>query len=741
METKGKSGIIRDLVIKIFLILLFVFLITLLFPMPNLTPFYNRIFNDNVQTMKDAAEDYFTKERMPEKVGDSSKLTLKQMIDKKLILPFLDKNGNECDLEKSYVRVTKKKTEYELEVHLTCGNESNFIVEPIGCYNFCPDNSCQNEITTDDNGKVTINIDKTTPKNNTPSDTPNTNKYRLQYLYSRTMTNTNWVTGDYTLTKQNENSNVKLVNTKTEYTGQKKVSAGTKTYKHQKYAYKDNWTYDTSWTDEVKTLTDTIKLADTRTLYTGQRKYPVDTTKYKHIKTTSKDNWVLDDTWTYDKKDNTDNVRLASKRTLYTGQRRYSTDTTKYKHTKTVTKDNWTETGYQTTKYNTNDKVVLLSTRYTVRKTTKTTSGGWSNWTKDTTWRTSKPSNTSTKEWSDAYNKRTTTDKKLIYNSYESTTPLTSTSTRWYEFLYYDDVPCKTNCSNSTTRIYYYRVYEITNKEEYQYMYRTYSSDSSTSTDEKVVTDPKPYTDQGYTIVKYEYNYKINKPTTTTVEKWTDSIIPPTGYKYANEKKIVRTYKYESLGKWVTSYEKLGEYTYNLATKEQYKYEYNKPTTTTIEKWTNSIKSPEGYTYTNENVTIRTFKYEDLNKWVTSYGNLGEYIYNVNTKTQYKYKYNNKERYLADTIWTTSITSPSGYTYTGEFRDTTKTSYVDLGRWVSNKSELNDYTYNMQTRTLYQYKTKVVNTTTESRWFDSNPGGDWVYQNQTRKISDNSLYK
>ena len=61
METRSKSGFIRDLIIKIFLILLFVFLITLIFPIPNLTPIYNRIFNDNVQTMKDAAENYFTK--------------------------------------------------------------------------------------------------------------------------------------------------------------------------------------------------------------------------------------------------------------------------------------------------------------------------------------------------------------------------------------------------------------------------------------------------------------------------------------------------------------------------------------------------------------------------------------------------------------------------------------------------------------------------------------------------------
>ncbi|MBQ9024251.1 MAG: hypothetical protein IJ105_03405 [Bacilli bacterium] len=630
---KTRGSFIRDLIIKIFLILLFVFLITLLFPMPNLTPFYNRIFNDNVQTMKEAAEDYFTKDRMPEKIGDSSKLTLQQMLDKKLVLPFLDKDGKECDTNKSYVKVTKKKKEYELEVHLTCGNESNYIIEPIGCYNFCPDNSCVKDITTDENtGKVTLNKDYTTTtkkNNNTPSNPTTSDKYRLQYLYTRTLTDEKWVTGDWTTTKKNETNDLKLVDQKTQYTGKKKVSKGTTTYKHVKYDYKDRWTYDTDWTYEVKTLSDNVKLVDTRDLYTGQKKYTIDTTKYKHVK------------YAY--------------------------------------KDNWKETGYQGTKYNTNDSVVLLGTRYTVRKTTQTTTGGWSGWVKDTTWRTSKPADTATTQWSDAYNSKTTTSgssNRLLYSSYESTTPLNSTSTRWYEFLYYDDVPCKTACTSSTIRVYYYRVYEIvpgSSTTEYQYMYRTYSSSATTNVDEKVVTDPTPYTNNGYAIVKYEYNYKINtreKYLADTV--WTDSKTSPSGYEYANEKKITRT-----------------------------------------------------------------TKYENLNKWVLSPGALGEYTYNVTTRRQYKYKYNNPERYIKDTIWTTSSVSPSGYTYTGEHKTTTSTSYVDLGKWVDSKAALGEYTYDIQTRTLYKYKTRTTTTKTESKWFDNNPGGNWVYANQTRKIKVN----
>mgnify|MGYP006993386844 CR=1 FL=1 len=44
--------------------------------------------------MKDAAESYFTLERLPQKEGDKITLTLKQMLDKKLLLPLTDKNNN-----------------------------------------------------------------------------------------------------------------------------------------------------------------------------------------------------------------------------------------------------------------------------------------------------------------------------------------------------------------------------------------------------------------------------------------------------------------------------------------------------------------------------------------------------------------------------------------------------------------------------------------------------------------------
>lgn len=743
MEETRKSGVIRDLIIKIFLILLFVFLITILFPMPNLTAFYDSVFNNNVQSMKEAANSYFTKDRMPEKVGDSVKLTLQDMLDKKLILPFLDKDGNECDTKKSYVKVTKEEKEYKLEVRLSCPNKNDYIIEPIGCYNFCPEQSvnCNCSCNTDKEKPVTAYDGKVTVNKDTQSNNNTNDKYKLQYLYRRTLTDINWNTGNYQTNKEQENDNVRLVDTKTQYTGQKKVSSGSTLYKHIKYDYKDNWSVVTDWTDEVKSITDKFKLYATRTLYTGYKKVVKNIMNYKHIKYGYRDNWVIDSAWIDEVIPETTKIKLYATRTLYTGYKPYVVESTQYKHVKYAEKNEWTETGWSTTKKTESSTTKLVDTRYTVRKTIKTTKGSWSDWIKEDVWRDSKPIDTSTKQWYGPYNEKTTSTWKTIYDSWSSTQTMNPISgNRRYEFLYSQEDPCTDACNGSSVVMrYYYRVYELQESKQYMYYYRTYSETTSTSTDEKVVSNPKPYTDNGYTIVKTEYKYKIKSSDREIVDtKWTNSKVSPSGYVYANEKKIIRTTKYQALDKWVTNEEKLGEYTSYVKTKKQYKYKRNIPEKYVIGTiWTTSINSPEGYEYTGE--TTKTIKttYEPLNKWVTSKDKLGEYTYYITTKTQYKYKQNNPEKYILSTIWTESINPPMGYEYTGEYKSTSSSSYVDLGKWVDSEKELGEYTHNVKTRKLYKYKYRTVTTKTESKWFDYDPKGDWVYANQTRKVKVN----
>ncbi len=99
-------------------------------------------FQSNINIIKDAAKDYFTVARMPKKVGDKEKLTIKQMQNEKLILGINDNTGKTCDTDKSYVEVTKMDNEYVMKIYLSCSNMEDYVLVHIGCYDFCS-NKCQ----------------------------------------------------------------------------------------------------------------------------------------------------------------------------------------------------------------------------------------------------------------------------------------------------------------------------------------------------------------------------------------------------------------------------------------------------------------------------------------------------------------------------------------------------------------------------------------------------------------------
>ena len=734
------SSFIRDLLVKLLLIVIFIFLLMYLFPMPNLSPFYSSIFNNNIQTMKDAAEDYYTTERMPSKVGKSTKMTLQDMIDKKLIIPFVDKDGKECNTKKSYVKVTKLDNEYELKVSLTCGKETDYIIEKIGCYNFCPTGNCTladakavkeetKPVTTKiaDDGTVTVVVP--------------TGYNVTEYEYKKVTNNETWTLGDWVNNKINESADVKLADTRTQYTGQKKVTTGTTLYEQIAYGYKDNWTYDEKWSTDTKKTSDTVKLWKERTLYTGQKKVENTVTEYQHVKYADKDSWTYDSDWTTEKKNETDILKLWKERTLYTGQKKVSTGTTEYQHVKYETKENWNETGYTVTKRNETNDVKLVSTRYTLTGKVNKTTNTCTNETVDSNWYTSVPANTSDRTYnSTAVNSKTEYgDWKVIYESYKSrTTYSTFEGDKWYEFLYSNDEVCTSACNGqSKVRYYYYRVHQGTPVTKYQYKYCVPGTTTTSVDDTKVVyseSEKNSYISKGYTLVKTEYNYKVRTYSKVIVDtKWTTSKTSPSGYEYTGKNQTSTSVKYEDLGKWVTSKEALGEYTENIKTVKQYKYAHKATERYIVDtKWTTSKTSPSGYEYTGKTSKSTTVKYEQLNKWVTSKEALGEYTYNITTVKQYKYAYNNKERYVRDTIWTTENVAKSGYELTGKTKTTSKTSYVDLGSWVNSKSSLGEYTYNIQTRTQYRYKYRKVTSSTEIKWATENPGNGFEPTGRSR---------
>ena len=718
------SNFIRDLLVKLLLIVIFIFLLMKLIPMPNLTAFYDSVFNNNLNAMKDAAKSYYTVERMPSENGKSSKMTLQQMLDENLLLPFTDKDGNACDTKKSYVQVTKGDTEYELKVSLTCDGETKYVIEKIGCYDFCPKGNCsvaenkksETKTKTDDNGNITVS---------NPNGT-----YITEYEYVKNLSDESWKTGDWTVTKLEETDDIKLVDTKTEYTGQKKVDQNTTLYEEVSYGTNSYYVTDTNWTTEEKTDSENI-LVDTRTLYTGEKRIDTGTKLYEYIKYGYRDNWTYDEKWSTKTKEETENVVKWQERELYTGQKEIVTEEEKYRYVKIGEKISWTQTGFTTASRQETEDIKVLETRYTVTKEIDAQGLICTDYQIDPNWYSSVPKDTSTRKYtSSPINAKTEiVDWVLVDSSYASigSTMPTYDGDYKYDYLSRETTDCTVNCAGrSKVDVYYYRVYKAKKATTYQYEYCVPKTTTSKVTDTRVVTNLKEYTDKGYKLVKTEWNYNVRKVEEYIEDTiWTDEPLDviPEGYQFVN-KATVRTTTYENMMKWVVDKEDLGEYTHNITTVTQYKYKYNNPEKYVIDiKWSESNVAPEGYEFTGNEDETHEVTYVPFEKWVTSTEELGEYTYNIKTVKQYKYKHLVTERYIKDTKWITENKAEEGYELTGNTKTTSNTTYVSLGKWVDSKEALGEYTYNIETRTLYKYKTRTTSNSSEYIWGTTKPDG------------------
>ena len=169
-EDYGKRGFpIRDFILKLILVVVFALLLVFLLPkvivpklntssnntscnckttkcdMTGVNALSSQIFSDNLERMKNAAISYYTNERLPKEVGQSSQMTLKEMIEKHIITTLIDKNGKAVDQELSYVKITKLNDEYTLKINIKDSEKEDYIIVHLGCYNYCEANLCQKQ--------------------------------------------------------------------------------------------------------------------------------------------------------------------------------------------------------------------------------------------------------------------------------------------------------------------------------------------------------------------------------------------------------------------------------------------------------------------------------------------------------------------------------------------------------------------------------------------------------------------
>lgn len=181
----------RDFLLKLILIIIFVFLLVWLLPkfikpstvenketIKEISALSSQIFNDNLNKMKEAAILYYTDERLPKEVGKYHQMTLSEMIGQKIITPLIDKNNKAVDVEKSYVKITKAEDEYILKVNIKDSEKEDYILVHLGCYTYCDGNICEKDENILIKGaKSSSNpISNQNPKpNSNPSPKPNPN--------------------------------------------------------------------------------------------------------------------------------------------------------------------------------------------------------------------------------------------------------------------------------------------------------------------------------------------------------------------------------------------------------------------------------------------------------------------------------------------------------------------------------------------------------------------------------------
>ena len=228
-EEEKKNSFIKDLVIKLLYMFLFLFLFMWLYPAPKvdledvevkvdkteLQPLFAGIFNDNINAMKESARSYYTIDRLPKNNGDKAKMTLQEMLNKKMVAPFVDANGKSCDASASYVEVTRiSSTEYSMKVNLECSDKKDYIIETIGCTSVCP--GCVAAPTPVATKTVSTSPSKTTvvyqPTPVTPSNPVNpTNPNAKVYEYVKE----SWETNNTWTTEKKTGSDVRVYDTRT----------------------------------------------------------------------------------------------------------------------------------------------------------------------------------------------------------------------------------------------------------------------------------------------------------------------------------------------------------------------------------------------------------------------------------------------------------------------------------------------------------------------------------------------
>lgn len=78
-------------------------------------------FNTNITYIQKQVTKYYNKNNTPQKTGDSSSMSLEELVTEQIINPKKINNFTTCDQKNSYVTLTKKRDKmYSLKIYMNC---------------------------------------------------------------------------------------------------------------------------------------------------------------------------------------------------------------------------------------------------------------------------------------------------------------------------------------------------------------------------------------------------------------------------------------------------------------------------------------------------------------------------------------------------------------------------------------------------------------------------------------------
>ncbi len=175
----------KGLLVKILIILAILILFLMLFPLGiQKKDNYSDSFKDNLTKLKEVGGSYFNKDNLPSEVGDSIKVSLKDLINDKKI-DTLKVGKTTCNENDSYIKIVKKTKGYELETTLICGDEKNTSYSYLGCIDNCEETTTTT--TTTSTKKKTSTSKVVTTSKITTTTTTTTTQAKYAVIFNRNM--------------------------------------------------------------------------------------------------------------------------------------------------------------------------------------------------------------------------------------------------------------------------------------------------------------------------------------------------------------------------------------------------------------------------------------------------------------------------------------------------------------------------------------------------------------------------